>query len=64
LTLKYCKGNWNGIKNKKLDSVGTKENKWIEVFTGCHKRTKQSEINHGKQKVESLNNYNMLYYLK
>ena len=40
---KYYKGKWKGIKNKTLDSEGTKDNKWIECLQAATKEQKNQQ---------------------
>jgi hypothetical protein len=50
----------NSNHSKELNAEKTKENKWIEVISSHHRRTKQEKIDPGKRQIEIENRYKVL----
>ena len=54
----------NSIQSNELNTEKTKENKWIEVISSHHRRTKQEKIDPGKRQIEIENRYKVLENLQ
>jgi hypothetical protein len=54
----------NSIQSNELNAEKTKENKWIEVISSHHRRTKQEKIYPSKRQIEIENRYKVLEHLQ